>query len=49
VINFTTGQQFLVVDSNQDQMITDADNVIQLTGVVVNSLSIVGGNVVIAS
>lgn len=47
VITFTGGEQFLVVDSNSDQAITAADNVVQLVGTV-TGISIAAGNVVIA-
>ncbi len=46
IITFATGQQFLVVDSNADQMITAADNVVQLVGTF-TSLSLDSGDVIV--
>lgn len=47
VITFSSGEQFLVVDTNADQQITAADQVIQLFGTV-TGVSLNSGNVVIA-
>jgi hypothetical protein len=47
VITFTGGEQFLVVDTDSDQTITAADQVVQLVGTV-TGISIFADNVVIA-
>lgn len=46
VISFTGTERFLVVDTNSDQAITAADNIIELTGVV-TGLTSVSGNVAV--
>lgn len=47
VITFAGGQQYMVVDSDGDQAITAADNVVQLLGTV-TGISINAGNVLLA-
>jgi len=48
VINFTGGDQFLVIDINSSQTIDDNDIIVELTGYTVTGLTLSDGNAVIA-